>query len=187
MRRFVITLIAAGSLFTTAHMQSPSGAAAPLDARVTINYRHAAAADVLRALAAAAGLTLELGPGELRPVTITVTDVKLGTALAAVCENARCTWSLGGALRVTPIPDGERGGLPTAVSFDVYDTPVRDVFLALAAASGVAVIVDPQVSGEPVTLRYKNAAASEVLDKLCGMHSCTWTFDPTSGLRVTKR
>src|SRR5262245_12429403 len=38
--------------------------------RVTIDYRDAAAADVLGALARAAGIPLEIGSGTLRPVTI---------------------------------------------------------------------------------------------------------------------
>src|SRR5262245_57074738 len=66
----------------------------PLDVRVTMDYRNAAAADVLGAMARGAGFEVEIAPGDLDPVTITVTNVRLGTALNAVCENASCRWRL---------------------------------------------------------------------------------------------
>jgi len=91
-----------------------------LEARVTIDYRSAPAADVIRTLATAAGLTVEIGAGTLRPVTITLTSVKLGTALNALCDNALCSWSrVSGSLKVTPFPSEKAALLPPRVSFSL--------------------------------------------------------------------
>jgi len=188
-------LVVAGFLWTMPIAQA--AAQDPLDARVTMDYRNAAAADVLGALARGAGFELEIAPGDMRPVTITVTDVRLGTALNAVCENASCRWRLGyssetpipqqGVLRVTPLGSDRNATLPPRVSFDLHDTPARDVFRALAAAIDVPVTVDPELPDGVVNLTFKNAATADVLDMLCNMQKCSWTFDPTSGLRVTRK
>lgn len=191
MDRFVLLMVV-GS-FMTAPLVQPAAGQEPLGVRVTINYRDAPAADVLGALAQAAGLSLEIGPGNLTPATITLTNVKLGTALSAVCENASCVWALVSTsdqpwhLKVTPLPTGRAALLPPSVSFDVYDTPVRDVFRALAAAIGVPATIDPGLSTEPVTMRLKNAMTAGLLNELCKQHRCDWDFDPTRGLRVTRK
>lgn len=189
MRRLVMLMVAGGLL--TAMVQPASGQD-PLAVRVTIDYRSAPAPEVLDALAQAAGLSLEIDPGNLTPVTITLTNAKLGTALSAVCENASCVWASvsisdqPGRLKVTPLPTGSAAALPQSVSFDVYDTPVRDLFRALAAAIGVPVTIDPSLSTEPVTMRFKNAMTAQALNELCKRHECAWDFDPTRGLRVTR-
>jgi len=169
----------------------------PLDVRVTIDYRNASAAEVIGALARAAGFRVEVAPGDLRPVTITLTNVRLGTALNAVCENASCTWRLSflsttpiplqGVLKVTPIATDRNAALPPQVSFDLRDTPASDVFLALAAVIDVPVTVDPDLPTGTVNLSFKNAATADVLNLLCEMQKCDWSFDPTNGLRVTKK
>jgi hypothetical protein len=195
MRRFathlavIFGLVAAPLVCTAAHD--------PLDSRVTMEYRNAAAADVLGALARGAGFAVEIAQGDLRPVTITVTNVRLGTALNAVCENASCRWSLQfssqtpvplhGVLKVTPLPNDRGSALPPRVSFDLRDTPASDVFRALAAAINVPVTVDPDLPAETVNLTFKNAATADVLELLCEMEKCEWSFDPAYGLRVTKR
>ena len=158
-----------------------------LDARVSIAYVDAKAADVLGALAAAAGVKVEIGAGPMRPVTITVTNVRLGTALNAVCENAFCTWRYDGALRVTPLPSAASALLPARVSFAVWDVAPTDVFRALGAAVGVAVAIEPSLPNEPVSLNFKNAPTPEVLNMLCNMMQCAWDFDPARGIRVTTK
>jgi hypothetical protein len=181
-------------------MMTPAAQAAaqdPLDVRVTMDYRNAAAADVLGALARGAGFAIEIESGDLRPVTITVTNVRLGTALNAVCENASCRWRLAfssetpvpqqGVLKVTPLANERGSALPPRVSFDLRDTPASEVFRALAAAINVPVTVDPGLPGGLVNLTFKNAATADVLKMLCEMQKCEWSFDPADGLRVTRR
>jgi hypothetical protein len=159
-------------------------AADPLQSRVSIDYRDAPAADVIRALAAADGLTVDIGAGQLRPVTITLTNVKLGTALTAVCENASCVWDLKQVLKVTPIASEKRLSLPPMVSFEVHDVPPRDVFRALAIALDVPLTIEVAFSNEPTSFRVSRAATSDALTLLCRFNRCQWTFDPERGLRV---
>jgi hypothetical protein len=161
-----------------------AGAADPLQSRVSIEYRDAPAGDVIKTLAAAAGLTVEIGAGQLRPVTITLTNVKLGTALTAVCENASCVWELKSVLKVSPIASDKRVALPPTVSFEVQDTTPREVFRALATALDVPLNIEMTLSNEPVSFRVSRAAPSDALNMLCSVNRCQWTFDPDRGLRV---
>jgi hypothetical protein len=186
MNQFACAMLTA--LFGVPLAAQTASPADPLQTRVTIDYRERPAANVIGDLARAAGLKVEIGSGTLRPVTITLTNVKLGTALNAVCENASCVWRLQGTLSVTPVPGNKMTSLPAMVSFEVRDMPVGDFFRALAAALDVPVTVDPGLSGEPNrNWQFKNAATADVLNMLCGMHNCQWDFDRVRGLRVTRK
>jgi len=182
-----LVLIVISTLGAAAMAGQPAAAGDPLQARVTIDYREAPAADVIRALAGAAGLTVEIGAGKLRPVTITLTNVRLGTALSALCDNALCSWRLDGSLKITPIEIGQRALLPPRVSFSFDGTPASDVFRALAAAIDVPVTVDSTLPANEVSLKFNNAATSDVLNMLCNIVQCEWDFDPVAGLRVTRK
>jgi len=181
-RLLMVTLTALLLTTPTAH-----AAQDPLDARVTISFNNAAAADVLGTLARGAGLALELRPGDMKPVTITLTNARLSTALYAVCDNASCSWVYDGGLKVTPIASDRNVGLPPRVSFDLQGTPAADVFRAIAAVIDVPVTVDPEMPTDPVNLAFKNAATADVLNMLCQLQKCEWSFDPTNGLRVMRR
>lgn len=160
----------------------------PLDARVTLDYREAPAANVITTLARGAGLSVQLGPGSLRPVTIAVTNVKLSNVLNALCDNALCLWRLDGSvLRITPLPSEKSASLPPRVSFELHDTTITEVFRALAAAIDVPITIEPGFSNETVSLAFRNAATAEVLSMLCNLQQCAWDFDPARGLRVTRK
>ena len=159
----------------------------PFEARVTIAFSQAAAADVIASLAAAAGIKAEIAAGAMRPVTITLTNVRLVTAMNAVCENALCTWRFDGSLKVTPLPSESSALLPPRVSLELWDVPPSDVFRALASAIGVTLTIEPGLPADPVSFNFKNAATPEALNTLCGMLQCTWDFDPQRGLRVMQK
>jgi hypothetical protein len=184
MKRIAIVMILVGLWMAPAHAAAQAD---PFNVRVTIDYRAAPAADVIAALAAAAGVPLELGAGNMRPVTITLTNVRLRTAIDAVCDNALCSWHLAGTLKVTPLPSEKSAALPPRVSFTLRDTPVSDLFRALAAAIDVQVTIESSLPNGLVSMTFKNAATPEVLNILCGMAQCAWDFDPDRGLRVTRK
>src|ERR1700704_3584687 len=170
MNRFVFLLVPAIASLTAISADTRAAAAAdPLEARVTIAFSGAPAADVISALAAAAGGKAEIAAGSMRPVTITLTNVKLSTALNAVCENALCSWRLYGSLKVTPLPSEGSALLPPRVSFELWDVSPTDVFRALASAIGAAVTIEPSLPNDPVSFNFKNAATPEVLNMLCNM------------------
>jgi hypothetical protein len=188
MNRFVLVLISlTASLSGLSASVRAAGAADPLEARVTIAFSQAAAADVIGALAAAAGVKAEIAAGSMRAVTITLTNVKLGTALNAVCENAWCSWRLAGSLKVTPLPSESSALLPPRVSFELWDVSPTDVFRALASAIGAAITIEPSLPSDPVSFNFKNAPTPEVLNTLCSMLQCSWDFDPQRGLRVMQK
>jgi type II secretory pathway component GspD/PulD (secretin) len=164
-----------------------AAAADALEARVTIAFSQASAADVIGSLAAAAGVKAEIAAGSMRPVTITLTNVKLGTALNAVCENALCSWRLSGSLKVTPLPSESSALLPPRVSFELWDVSPADVFRALASAIGAALTIEPSLPRDPVSFNFKSAPTAEVLNILCNMLQCSWDFDPQRGLRVMQK
>jgi hypothetical protein len=188
MKRLVILLIVSCSSPIPVLAQD-----SPLDARVTIDYRDTPAADVIGALARGAGLSVQIGIGTMRPVTITLTNVKLENALNAICDNALCVWHAvprNKELRVNPLPSEGSASLPLRLSFAVYDATISDLFRALAAAIGVRVTIDPNL--ESAAQRIGNAALKDgytvdALNLFCENHNCEWDFDAARGLRVTKK
>ena len=182
-------IIVALGVIATSAQSSALAAGDPLQTRVTISFRDASAADVITTLAAGAGVTVDIAAGPLRPVTITLTNVKLSTALDAVCDNALCSWRLlvGESLKVTPLPSEGSATLPQRVSFAIEQTPPTEMFRALAAAIGVAVTIEAGLPSGPVSLNFRNTPTPEVLNVLCTMMQCAWDFDPQRGLRVTSK
>ena len=181
----LVTLIA-GLIDPSANVRA-AAAADPLEARVTIAFSQAPAADVIGSLAAAVGIKADIAAGSMRPVTITLTNVKLGTALNAVCENALCSWLFAGTLKVTPLPSEGSALLPPRVSLALWDVSPTDVFRALGAAIGAAVTIEPSLPNEPVSFNFKDMATAETLNMLCNMLQCSWDFDPQRGLRVMQK
>ena len=184
MKRLVMLVVGVVMFMTSGRLSAEQD---PLAIRVTIDYRNATAADVIGALARVAGLPLEVSSGDLRPVTITLTNVKLGTALNAVCENASCTWRLQAGLKITPLVEERSATLPAHVSIDLHDTPASDVFRALATAMNVPVMLDFDPSGGPISIQVKDALTTDVLNMLCKIQHCEWAFDARTGLRVSRQ
>ena len=180
MKRLALAVALVGWTWFGVVAQTPD----PLQSRVSIDYRDTPAAEVITALAGAAGLTADISSGALRPVTITLTNVRLGTALNAVCDNASCVWRLDGALRVSPVAAQTRFSMPPMVSFEIYDVSPPEVFRAFAAVLDVPLSVETTLSNEPTTLRFRNVAPADVLNMLCSTARCQWRFDPERGLRL---
>ena len=186
MGRFACAMISA--LLGVPLAAQTASPADPLQSRVTIDYRESPAANVIGDLATAAGLKVQIGSGTLRPVTVTLTNVTLGTALNAVCENASCVWRLQGMLSVTPVPSNRTASLPAVMSFEVRDTPLSGFFRALAAAMDVPVTIDLHLASEPNhNWKFTNTATANALNMVCAMNNCQWDFDAVRGLRVMQK
>lgn len=166
---------------------SPAPSAAPLEVRVTMDYRNRPASEVLQTVARAAGLTVTIAPGALLPVTTAVTNVRLETALNAVCENASCRWTLQDrAVVVTPVPMDTAALLPRTVSIALSDASVLEVFRALAAALNVQLSVEGALpDAPPVNIKFNNAAPADVLNFLAQVARCSWQFD--AGRLIVRR
>lgn len=163
---------------------SIAAAGDPLQARVTVSFTNTAAADVIKSLASGAGVTADIGAGAMRPVTVTLTNVKLRTALDAICDNALCSWRFDRSLHVTPLPSEASALLPASISLELFDVPPVEVFRAVATAIGAPITIEAGLPTEPVSFSFRNAPTAEVLNLLCNAMRCTWDFDPVRGLRV---
>ena len=189
MRRLVVLLIVGFAL------SSPVWAADDiLDARVTIDFRDASGAEVITAVARGAGLSVSGVGGDLHPVTITLTNVKLSNALNAICDNASCTWRLdAGELRIAPAPAGKVTTLPPHLSLELHGATSREVLRAVATALGIGIVIDRDMDmrgGVPMNLNFVNASTSLVLDVVCKVQNCEWSFDGTGTpgiLRFTRK
>lgn len=182
----IVAMVGMSAAVLDASGQPADTARRSLDVRVTIDFRDRPARDVLETLTKAAGLTLEVATGPLLPVTAAVTNVRLETALTAVCENASCRWTLRDrAIVVTPVPLDGGTTLPAAVSIALSEASVRDVFRALAAALNVQLQIDGDLPDEPVTIAFRNAAPENVLNFLAQVAKCSWQLE--SGRLVVRR
>jgi hypothetical protein len=181
--RIRITVLLAALIMAAAPQVSgqaqPPTMISPLDLRVTIEFRSRPALDVLRTLSEAAALTPDFGPGALLPVTIALTNVRLETALTAVCENAGCAWELRDRrLKVTPMPIAAGLTLPRAVSIALSDASTLDVFRALATALNLELSIEGELPDRPVSIKFNNAAPAAVLNFLAQNAQCAWQIEP---------
>lgn len=175
----LVAMIGVSAMFDRVAAQPASGTASPLDVRVTIDFRNRPARDVLQTLTTAAGLTLDVAQGPLLPVTVSLTNVRLETALTGVCENASCQWSLNDrSLVVAPMPVVTVTALPSVVSIALSEVLVGDVFRAVAAALSVELVVEGELPDERVTISFRNAPPANVLNFLALAARCSWQFEP---------
>jgi hypothetical protein len=172
-----------------------------LDARVTISYQNAPAIDVLVALGRAGNFPTSLTTKPLLPVTVTLTNVKLRTALDAVCENAGCYWQLGRNEMAPPeyrdtlllairTLDDPLPRLPGTVSIDLKNLPVSEAFRVFAAALKVTLVLETELPERRLSLNLDSVNATETLRRLCEVRvgNCAWSLDEkTRTLRVSPR
>jgi hypothetical protein len=69
------------------------------------------------------------------------------------------------------------GGLPPIVSLALDQVVPSEVFRALGAALGVAVLIEGPVDRPPASVKFTNMDTRVALDLLCKNAGCTWEFD----------
>jgi hypothetical protein len=174
----VVTLLAVGAA---------SAAAQPdvsLNTRVSIDHNNTPARDVLRSLANAASMQLEMSDEEMAPVTITLTNARVRTALDAVCENAGCKWWVVDGkppvLKVSRTGKATKLELKGDISVHLKSALFEQAFRSLASYLDVAVVIEGKLPVKSVTISLKEGTTSTLLDALCKAASCTWRFEPES-------
>lgn len=172
-----------------------------LDTRVSIRYENASAMEVLSALARAGNATQIRVPDKIErllPVTVTLTNVTLRTALDAVCENAGCRWRVvrsdaapGQYVLAVDVasPDDPVTSIPKKVSLAMSKAPLLSVFRALAASIKVSLIVETDLPESGVsTWSLQDADLTGVLKLLCEIGNCSWQLNEKNRtLRVFAR
>ena len=152
-----------------------------LNVRISLDFENARAADVMKAIASAASMSLEM-TDEMPPVTITVTNVRVRTALDAVCETAGCKWVVTegtppvlkvGRTRVSPKLE-----IKSNVSVHLKPALFEQAFRTLASYLSVEIVIEGKLPVKSVTLQVKEGTTSTLLDALCKAAQCTWRIDP---------
>jgi type II secretory pathway component HofQ len=159
---------------TTARAPSPGPAAdatAGEPATIDVDVRDAPIEDVLRLIARAARINLDVDPDVTGTVSLDVHAAPWPDVLATVArDHALRVEQVGPVWRVMrasapPAAPVAYTGAPIEVRFD--DTPLRESAATLARLSGRAIVVDPAVADDIlVTLHLRNAPWDLALDHL---------------------
>ena len=180
MRLFIRILLA--SAITCSPVGAPVAAQSnvvDLNAKVTIDFNGARAQDVFRFLAGAGFLRLEATEEELMPVTVTLTNARLRTALDAACDNAGCQWWVDGPAGVLKVqPTGAPAGLElqSELSIHLAQAGIEQALRTLASHLDVKLVVEGQLEKKTITMSMQRAPIRTVLDLLC-RKACTWDLD----------
>jgi hypothetical protein len=159
----------------------------PLATRVTVDYRRAPVLDVLTGLAAAGRLTLESEWKSGGLITLALESVSLRTALTVFCESAGCQWTYdaaaGARLKVRAASQAARAPSlsTTSLSISLWETPAQDVLRALGRVLDLRVVIDPELPNAPVSVDFKEAAATSVLNVLAEFMRCRWELRADTG------
>ena len=125
-----------------------------------------------------------IGTGTMRPVTVTLTNVKLRTALDAHLRQRALQLEVRSiAARDAAAERGQRA-LASLISLELFDVSPVEVFGAVATEIGAPITIEAGLPSEPGSFNFRNAPTAEMLNLLCNAMRCAWDFDPVRGLRV---
>jgi type II secretory pathway component GspD/PulD (secretin) len=154
-----------------------------LNSMVSLDFENARTLDVLKSLATSASLNIVIPEEDWASrITIKLTDVRVRTALDAVCESAGCKWSVTdgqpGLLKVTRIRGDRKLDLKANVSIHLTSTLFEQAFQMLAGYLQMDIVFDGKLPVKSVTLQIKEGTTTTLLDALCKAANCTWRIDP---------
>ena len=166
----------------TATVPTIAQASDSLNTVVSIDYRGTKPQEVLKALADAALLKLDVPGDEMTPVTLILTNARVRTALDAVCDNAGCTWEViegtPRVLRVRRSSTRPKPGLQAAVSLDLKPATFEQTFRSLASYLQMGITFEGTLPNYTVNLHVKGSTISALMDVLCRGAKCTWRLEP---------
>ena len=152
-----------------------------LNVRVSITFEKAKAADVMKVIADSAAMNLQMVGEETSLVTLTMSNVRVRTALDAVCESAGCKWVViegqPPLLKVTGAKASPKLDIKSQVSVHLNTALFEQAFRTLASALQMEIVIDGKLPIKSVTLQVKDGTTTTLLDALCKAASCTWRFD----------
>lgn len=193
------TMLAALAALMMQGMLAGTAAAAPdeLDKRVSLDLRNATAEEAFKSLARVAGVQIQ-AEGVSGDVTLELENVRVRTILTAICDTIGCRWDLQAGnppkLRITPLPEGERptprvkptaAALDAAIDLKVSDASVRDLLETVGQIMSAKVFVDSGVDGK-VSLDMPDTPLRQILDTVCNVSKCTWSYDDDRGVLSVK-
>jgi type II secretory pathway component HofQ len=133
----------------------PLAAAAPPAGRVTLDVTDESVREVLRSIAAEAGVNIVLDPEVDARITLRLMDVGWRDALDVIARDAR--------LRVVEEGDLVRLSRPPLIRMEFQDADVRTALLVIAAQAGVSIVIPADIQGK-VSLSLKDVPWMDALD-----------------------
>jgi type II secretory pathway component GspD/PulD (secretin) len=180
MKRLICCLLLAFTVVGGAGAKRPADS---LDSRISLDLDTVSATDVLGSLGRVLGLPVDIDPAIESPVTLKLVDVRLRTALNAVCDSLRCGWRIEAAadgerrLRFTAIADNltpvhlpASHGLAERLTLSLAEAPLGSVLETLARVSGGSAELDPSLADQKVTIELKLVPARDAIETLAKMH-----------------
>lgn len=182
----------------------PALAQPELDERISLELEDAPAGMVLGSFGSILKREAQVDPGIEGTISIELHNVRVETALQAVCESVGCLWRLDARrLRFVPDPDHvppktrpatdeeaepAPGGLDDLIDISLLDADVRETLTSFGRISGFPVVIDEEIEGV-ISLELTNTPARKALDAVCEVHDCVWEIvesDQGSVLHVEK-
>ena len=191
--RIIIRCVVALCLLVGWATPAAAQADASLNKIVSLDFENARAVDVLKAIATSASLNFVIGSDDLTTIalagedwpakiTIKLTDVRVRTALDAVCESAGCKWTVThgdpAMLKVTRTRAYQPLDIKANLSIHLKSTLFEQAFRTLANYLQLEIVIDGKLPAKSVTLQIKEGTTTTLLDALCKAASCTWRFEP---------
>lgn len=188
----LLVLVAAG----VGIAQVPERVRAPgsgLDQRIDIQLKEANVRETLASFGEILAEGSEIDPEVAGEVSMELHDVRVATALTAVCESAGCLWWIeDGRLRVERDPEATRAPKAVAgraegrsaerleepIDMELEDADLQQVLQAFGAIVQARVVIDETLEGE-VTIELHDTPVRLALDSLCRIHGCTWELEET--------
>jgi type II secretory pathway component GspD/PulD (secretin) len=178
--RFVLALL----LFALA-FAPPVQAQPELDERLSLELEDADVREVLESFGTILEREVDIASEIEGKVSIEVHNVRLETALDALCDTAGCRWRMDARRllfspdpnyvppRPIPAPQPSPAGLDERIDIDMKDADVRETLQSFGMIAGLPVEIEDGVSGK-VTVHLRDIPAREALDALCGIQGCVW-------------
>lgn len=194
-----LVLVAAGAGIA----QGPERVRAPasgIDQRIDIQLKEADVRETLASFGEILARGSEIGPEVAGEVSIELHDVRVATALTAVCESAGCLWWIeDGRLKVERDPEATRAlkavagraegrsaeRLEEPIDMELEDARLEETLRAFGSILQARVVIDETIEGT-VTLELYDTPVRLALDTLCRVHGCTWELQETGEGPVLK-
>jgi type II secretory pathway component GspD/PulD (secretin) len=157
-------------------------AESPLDARINMAVRDAAADDTFRTFAKLMSAEAVVDPALKGTVTVELKNVRVRTLLDAVCESIGCRWELQPGnppkLNVSVLSPGKpapsmKSGLKEPLDLRVTNANGKEILKTFGQILSAEVVLDPAIAGT-VTLDLENTPWDQALDAVCAALSCNW-------------
>ncbi len=195
----LLVLVAAGAGIA----QAPERVRAPasgIDQRIDIHLKEADVRETLASFGEILAGGSEIDPEVAGEVSIELHDVRVATALTALCESVGCLWWIeDGQLKVERDPEATRAPraiagraegrsaerLEEPIDMELEDARLEETLRAFGSILQARVEIGETLEGK-VTIELHDTPVRLALDTLCRVHGCTWELRETDDGPVLK-